>query len=213
MDDAAICRAGHVDVEPVAVAQPPDVEVLLHRVGRREQSDPGEAVAFDGLRGGVGDVDEGDVGHAGDRVGDLVHRVGAEHEQLGAGAREHGRFVREPVAGLFPPAVALEPLDLGEVDRAQDAVGRVKAAEAVANELVDQPVVLGRGLPAHPAEQADALHRADRASAAPQEPADGGHHLFGALVLLVGFGADHAGVGVSVEQPERDLVQCGLGGA
>ena len=36
-------------------------------------------------------------------------------------------------------------------------------------------------------------------SAASEEPADGGHHLYGALVLLVGFGADHAHVGVSVE--------------
>jgi hypothetical protein len=38
-----------------------------------------------------------------------------------------------------------------------------------------------------------------RGSAASEESADGGHHLLGALVLLVGFGADDAGVGVSVE--------------
>jgi hypothetical protein len=37
------------------------------------------------------------------------------------------------------------------------------------------------------------------ASAASEEPPDGGHHLFGPFVLLVGFGADHAGVRVAVE--------------
>ena len=44
------------------------------------------------------------------------------------------------------------------------------------------------------------------ASAASEESPDGGHHLFGPLVLLAGFGADHAGVRVPVEQSERDLV-------
>ena len=37
------------------------------------------------------------------------------------------------------------------------------------------------------------------ASAASEESADGGHHLFGPLVLLAGFRADHAGVSVAVE--------------
>src|ERR1035437_8381667 len=50
-------------------------------------------------------------------------------------------------------------------------------------------------------------------SAASEESSDGGHHLFGPLVLLVGLSADHAGVGVPVEQYERDLVQRGLGAA
>ena len=49
-------------------------------------------------------------------------------------------------------------------------------------------------------------------SAASEQAPDGGHHLFGALVLLGRLGADHACVGVPVEQPERDLVERGLGG-
>ena len=48
--------------------------------------------------------------------------------------------------------------------------------------------------------------------AASEQPADRGHHLFGALVLLLGLGADHARVRVAVEQAERDLVERGLGG-
>ena len=43
--------------------------------------------------------------------------------------------------------------------------------------------------------------------------ADRGHHLFGPLVRSSACGADHAVVRVPVEQPERDLVERGLGGA
>ena len=57
------------------------------------------------------------------------------------------------------------------------------------------------------------LTRLARRSAASEEPADGGHHLLGPLVLLVGLGADHARVRVAVEQAERDLVERGLRGA
>jgi hypothetical protein len=34
----------------------------------------------------------------------------------------------------------------------------MQAAEAIADRLVDQPIVLGGGLLAHPTQQADALH-------------------------------------------------------
>src|ERR1700749_1438818 len=50
-------------------------------------------------------------------------------------------------------------------------------------------------------------------SAASEQPSDRGHHLFGALVLLLGLGADHARVRVPVKKAERDLVERRLGGA
>ena len=108
VDDPAVGLAGHEHVEAVDVPQPADVEVLLHRVAGREQADGIEAVRAHRLGGGVGDVDERDVEGGGDRVGDLVHRVGAEHDQLGAGG-DQGRGLRgEQRAGLVPAARALE---------------------------------------------------------------------------------------------------------
>jgi hypothetical protein len=59
VDDAAILLARDEHVEPVEIAQAPDVEVLLHCVGRREQPDLGEALALHGVSGRVGDVHEG----------------------------------------------------------------------------------------------------------------------------------------------------------
>src|ERR1700749_3966051 len=48
-----------------------------------------------------------------------------------------------------------------------------------------------------------------RPLASAHQTAHGIHQLGGLLVaLLRGVGADHAGVGVVVEEPERDLVQC-----
>jgi len=48
-----------------------------------------------------------------------AQRVGAQHEQLGAGSLECGGLAGKPVAGLLPGPGALQLLDLGEVDRAQ----------------------------------------------------------------------------------------------
>ena len=81
-------------------------------------------------------------------------------------------------ARLGPAVLALQHLDVGEVDAAQQAVGGVQAAEALGHELVDEPVVLDRRLPAHPAEQADALHRSSRGGSpgelrAPYDPPPG----------------------------------------
>ena len=68
------------------------------------------------------------------------------------GPGQRTRLLCQPLARLVPLPRPLQLLDLREFDRAQQAVGRVQPAEAVAHRLVDQAVVLGGGLPAHPAE-------------------------------------------------------------
>ena len=73
---------------------------------------------------------------------------------------------RQPGAGLVPRSRRLQLLDLGEVDRPQQQRGGVQAPQAGAGLLVRQPVVLHRRLPAHPAEQAEDLHRPIMACAA-----------------------------------------------
>jgi hypothetical protein len=82
----------------------------------------------------------------------LVDRVGAKHEQIGAGGLERDGLADEPIAGPLPVSISLQLLDLGEVDRAQRAVGGMKPAETVPGGLVDESVVLGQGLPAHSAQ-------------------------------------------------------------
>ena len=71
--------------------------------------------------GGVGEVQQRDVDRRLHLVGDLVHGVGAEHQQLRAGGLQPGRLVGQHVAGLVPLAGDLQLLDLGEVDRGEHA--------------------------------------------------------------------------------------------
>ena len=125
------------------------------RAGRRSQAAaPRTASAVVSAMCTNGIVDRG-----GDRVGELVHRVRAEHEQLGAGRLQRRAPRRRAARRPRPSRRSRWSCSIvGEVDRAQQAVGRVQAAEPVARGLVDQPVVLGRGLPAHAAQQPDALH-------------------------------------------------------
>jgi len=67
-------------------------------------------------------VEQRDADAGLDRRGDLVHRVGAQHQQLGAGGFQRARLCGEDVASLVPPALDLEACDGCEVDRGEQAV-------------------------------------------------------------------------------------------
>ena len=93
-----------------------------------------------------------------DGVGDLVHGVRAEDEEVRArGLQRPGRPRRAPPRPR-PSALGLHALDGREVDRVRQAAGRVQAAAAVPHQLVGEPVVLRGRLPAHAAEEPDELH-------------------------------------------------------
>ena len=144
----------------MALGEAAAVEVLLHRVARGEQADAVDAGCLDALGGGVGDVQQRDVDGGLDIVGEPVHRVRAEHEALGARLLQAMGESGEPATGLVPVAAALELFDRREVHAPHDAFGGVQAAQSPAHGLVEQAVVLDRGLPAHATEQPDRSHRA-----------------------------------------------------
>lgn len=137
-----ILRVRHQHVELVAPAQAADVEVLLHRVGGRQQPDRRELLGADRLGRRVGDVHERHLDGLGDRVGHVVHRVGAGNEQLGTGVPEYARLAGQSRAGLLPPPSALQRLDVAEVDRPEHQVSGVAAPTAQADLLVGEAVVL-----------------------------------------------------------------------
>ena len=92
----------------------------------------------------VGDVHERDADRCLHLLGDDVHRVRRDDEQLGARSLERARVGREPLAERVPAAALLQRLDLGEVVAAHDQVGRVGRAEPLANGLVHDALVLDR---------------------------------------------------------------------
>ena len=90
-----------------------------------------------------------------DLVGNLVHGVGAQQHQIGAGGFQAARHVGQQFAGLGPPPGHLHLLDLGEIDGSEQASGRVQATQSFADDLVGQSVILRAALPTHPADQSD----------------------------------------------------------
>jgi len=144
------------DLQAVA-RQPVPVEVLAHRERGAEQSHPADTGVEDRPRGGVAEVEQRYADRRLDRVGHLVHGVGAQHQEVGAGPLQRRGLGGEQPSGVVPPVLDLHLLDLGEVDRGHQDPGRVQPAEAFLHRLVDEPVVLGGRLPAHAAEEPDAL--------------------------------------------------------
>ena len=75
---------------------------MVKRVPSR--ADPVEPARRGGVGGHVGEVEQRDVDGGLDRVGHLVHRVGAEHHALGA-----GRLKRPRLGASSSPAAAQSP--------------------------------------------------------------------------------------------------------
>jgi hypothetical protein len=87
----------------------------------RAQPSPGNRVC-----GGISQVQQGDFDRGLHLVGDLVHRVGADQQQLGAAGFQAFGGRGEQLAGLVPPAVGLQPLDFREVHRPERHAGRAQ---------------------------------------------------------------------------------------
>ena len=75
-------------------------------------------------------------------VGQLVHRVGAQHDPLRAAGDQLRRGLSEQPGGLVPSSLLLERLDVSEVERPDQQVCRRDAPESIADELVDHAFVL-----------------------------------------------------------------------
>ena len=108
--ERAVVALGHEHVEPVR-AQPVGVERLLHGEPGAEQRDPLDPGATHRVGGDVGEVDERDVDRGLDGVGDLVHRVGAEHQALGARRLERPGLGGQGGTGRVPVPRDLHGLD------------------------------------------------------------------------------------------------------
>jgi hypothetical protein len=157
VDDRATRRIGdqHLEASPF---QAISVEVVFHREARPEKSDTAEASRLHGARTGVGHVEERHRDRSFDRIGHEVHRVGAEQDHLRSRHLQPTGVVAQPSAGGVPFTVLLQGLDLGEVVRSDEEVSGMGPSQSAADLFVDDPLVLGRRLPAHTPEQTDRPH-------------------------------------------------------
>ncbi|OIQ81474.1 hypothetical protein GALL_367660 [mine drainage metagenome] len=156
----AVIGFGH-DALDAAPRQALDVERLLHRVARAQQRDAATAGALDRVGGRVDDVQQRQRYRGGDRVGNTVHRVGADQHAIGSAALQAPRAVGQLFAQPVPVAGALALHDVFEIDAEQQQPRRVQAAEPLGDRAVDDAVVQRGRFPAHAPDQSDGLHRVD----------------------------------------------------
>ena len=88
-----------------------------------------EARLLDLAGGRVDDVHDRDADLPADLLGELVGRIGAEHQQVGAAALDVPGGPEQDRQHPVPFAALGQRLDLREVHRDHDALGRVVAAE------------------------------------------------------------------------------------
>jgi len=162
VDPGAVVGVRHQRLD-AARAEEIRIEGSFHRRARTEQRDAIDALRGDGRRGGLRDVHEGDPHARPDRRRDLVRRVRAQDEPLGAGALELHGGVTEATGNVRPARVVVRRgrLELGEVEREEEELRRVLSAEAGVHLLVDGAVVLDGGEPREAADEPERLHDED----------------------------------------------------
>jgi hypothetical protein len=87
-----------------------------------------------------------------------VHRVGTDEDEICAAAFKLLRRLYHFGGQRGPITIMLQPLNLTEIDRKHQAARRMNPAKPFANPLIDDPVILGRAFPTHPADQANHFH-------------------------------------------------------
>ena len=166
VNDAPVFGVGDENLEPVHLLQPSLDRKSCSMVNavpmRPTRVKPRPADRFSG---GIGDMEQRDRDGAGDLVGHPMHRIRAEHQEIGAAALQPARRVLHRLRQTIPFAAMLKLLDFAEIDRPHQAARRMNAAEPVAHRLIDDPVIFGRALPAHAADEAD--HRLFRHDKSP----------------------------------------------
>src|SRR5512147_1624670 len=159
MNEVAVLLPGNEDAEPEVLAEAVLVETLLHREARSKQPHSRDARPLDLFAGGIRNVEQRNPDGCLDGGGDLVHRVGTKHQQVGSRPLERPGDAGQDSSRLTPAPGLLQAFNVVEVDAIEDDPRRMQTAQALLDELVDLTVVRYRRLPAHAADQSYGLHR------------------------------------------------------
>jgi hypothetical protein len=134
------------------------VKALFHGEVRAQETDIPEAVGQEGIAGGVSDVNEWDINGGCDLVGNDVHGVGGQADEVGTRVLQAPGDTGQLLARDVPFAARLQIGYGSEIHRVDNKRGGVEATQPSRRLLVKDAVVMRRGLPAHAADQADGLH-------------------------------------------------------
>ena len=118
------------------------IKRALHRESSAEQANGRDALAEDGVRNRVRDVQQGDRDCCLNLVGDDVHGVCADHHEVSACGFQTLGMLGEQLPGTYPIVLGLECFDFGEIQGIQEDARRVIAAKLVVHEFVGQAIPL-----------------------------------------------------------------------
>ena len=110
------------------------------------------------LRGGIGNVDQGQVHRCGDGLSHLVHGVGTQHQTLRTRRLQGGGRMGQQLTSLMPLTRTLQGFDLGKIHAVKHQFGRMQASQALLDAFVDETVVRHGGLPTHATDQTECFH-------------------------------------------------------
>ncbi len=114
----------------------------------------------DRFASGIGDVEKRDRHRPFDRLGHLVHGVGGEDQDFGAGMFQPAGDIGEPHRRRRPVASRLHGGDCCEVDRPDDQLGLAEPAEPGPRAIVEPPLIEFGRRRTHAADDADGAHHA-----------------------------------------------------
>ncbi len=146
------------DLEPVLFFKAPSVERLLHRESSSQEANPSNPRGRDPICRGVSDVQELDREARFQLWSDSVHRVCAQHEELGTRRFEHLREARQQFARTAPLARPLKLFNLLKIEAVEEERRRTKTPQPFTHDAVDGLIVKNRRFPTHPAQKSYGLH-------------------------------------------------------
>ena len=107
----------------------------------------------------IGNVEQRHVDGRLDLWGNQMHRVGRDQNAIRSRTFEPGRSLAENGAQIIPRILALKPRNPVKIKAVHEDRRRDDPATALANEAVDNRIILSRALPAHPAKDTDGFHK------------------------------------------------------
>ena len=134
------------------------VEILLHGETGAKEADACQTRCADARRGGVGQMQQGNIDGCFDLRRDPMHGVRADEEEVGARGFDLPRPCSEQIARFGPGVRALQLLDGLKIDAHKGDRCAVQTPAQAPRLLIDQAIVERCAFPAHAAEHADRLH-------------------------------------------------------
>src|SRR5579859_157394 len=149
-------RRENLQLEPVC--QPCLVKIFFHGESSRQKAYAPQASCPDCCAGGVRNMQEGNVDTLLDFRCHLMHRVGAEKNEIRSSSFQALGRGGQKASRVVPTPLTLHFFYFCEVHRKHEDLCRVQASRSGFYDFIKNPVVLNRRLPAHSANQTYGFH-------------------------------------------------------